>query len=374
MTNIKHLCNEATLTVDTAALRHNLYQVRKQAPQAKVWAVLKSNAYGHGLVAVAQALTDANGFALARFSEAKQLRDHNITKQILLLEGVFDSAELLYCTQHNIALVVHCQQQLDLIQATTLPTPVQVWLKIDTGMGRLGFRPELAGPAAHQLGQIAHVQKPLHFMTHFSHADATQNPFTQQQIATFHSILPKDKGCISLANSAGIFSWPQSHGDWVRPGLCLYGVSPFTKYSAASLNLKPAMRVQAPLIAIRQIKAGEYVGYERAWQAPQDCTVGVVAIGYGDGYPRNAPAGTPVFLNGRTVPIIGKVSMDMLTVNLGDNAQDNIGDMATLWGKELPIAQVAQTLGTIPYELLTQVGSRYHRYTIDSANDLRAAK
>ena len=198
--------------------------------------------------------------------------------------------------------------------------------------------------------------------------------FTQQQIDKFQSILPQDRGCISLANSAGIFSWPQSHEDWVRPGLCIYGVSPFAERNAESLNLKPAMHVQAPIIAIRQIKAGEYVGYERAWQATEDCTVGVIALGYGDGYPRNAPEGTPVFLNGRRVSIIGKVSMDMLTVNLGENVQDNIGDMATLWGEELPVAEVAQALGTIPYELLTQVGSRYHRYTIDTINQPIAAK
>ena len=177
MTKTKHLGNEAMLTIDVAALRHNLYQVKQRAPQSKIWAVLKSNAYGHGLITVAQALTDADGFALARFSEAKQLREHNISKQVLLLEGVFDSDELIYCAQHNIALVVHCQQQLELIKVTPLPQPVHVWLKVDTGMGRLGFRPELALPTAHQLNQLTQVQKPLNFMTHFSHADATQNFF-----------------------------------------------------------------------------------------------------------------------------------------------------------------------------------------------------
>ncbi len=361
MMKTKQQTQEATLTVDPLALRHNLQQIKQQAPQSRVWAVLKSNAYGHGLIETAQILDQADGFALARFYEAQQLREQNIDKPLLLLEGILDANELHYASEQAIDIVVHSWEQLSLLKKTPLKNPIQVWLKVDTGMGRLGFWPADATQAFHQLCQLSTLKKPVHIMTHFSCADAPENPQTQLQIDTLMKILPQDIGDVSMANSAGIFAWPQSHQNWVRPGLCLYGVSPFPNRIAKDLHLLPAMHAQAPIIAIRHFKTGQAVGYESIWKAPYDTYIGVIALGYGDGYPRDAPEGTPVLINGRRVPLVGKVSMDMMTINLGPNPKDCVGDMVTLWGEQLPIEEVAQALGTIPYELLTQVGARYHR-------------
>ncbi|MFT6925423.1 MAG: alanine racemase [Psychromonas sp.] len=344
--------------INLKALQHNLEVVQKTAPSSKIIAVIKADAYGHGMVKVAQTLKQVHAFGVARLSEALKLRAAGIKNPIILLEGFFKESDLTTLAATDLQCVVHSQEQVAAIIQAKLPKPLQIWLKLDTGMHRLGFHPQQFDAVYKQLAESENVQKPINLISHFHCAEEVDNNVTAQQLALFKQHIQTDSGLKSLANSAAVFAWPEAHFDVVRPGITLYGISPFAERSAQDLQLRPVMTLKSGLIAIREHKAGESVGYGANWTAQEDTRLGVVAVGYGDGYPRLAPQGTPVLVNGRIVPIVGRVSMDMLTVDLGLHSQDKVGDDVTLWGEGLPAEDVAEKIGTIAYELVTKLTSR----------------
>ncbi|MEZ8101954.1 alanine racemase [Vibrio bivalvicida] len=348
----------ATAFINLEALKHNLAQIKQQAPNSKVMAVVKANSYGHGLRHIAKNATGADAFGVARIEEALQLRACGVVKPILLLEGFYSSGDLPVLVTNNIQTVVHCEEQLLALEQAELETPVVVWLKIDSGMHRLGVRPEQYPEFVARLKACRNVAKPLRYMSHFGCADELDKTTTNEQTELFMTLTEGCEGERSLAASAGLLAWPNSQLDWVRPGIIMYGVSPFNDRNAEQMGYQPVMTLKSHLIAVRDVKAGESVGYGGIWTSQRDTKVGVIAIGYGDGYPRTAPNGTPVLVNGRKVPIAGRVSMDMLTVDLGANAEDKVGDEAILWGKALPAEEVAYHIGTIAYELVTKLTSR----------------
>ncbi|MGL5358651.1 MAG: alanine racemase [Shewanella sp.] len=344
--------------ISRRALQNNLAVLRQQASASQVMAVVKANGYGHGLLNVANCLVSADGFGLARLEEALELRAGGVKARLLLLEGFFRGTDLPLLVAHDIDTVVHHESQIEMLEQANLSKPVTVWLKVDSGMHRLGVTPEQFAAVYARLQACANVAKPIHLMTHFACADEPENQYTKVQMATFEGLTAGLPGFRTLANSAGALYWPQSQGDWIRPGIALYGVSPVTGDCGSNHGLIPAMNLVSRLIAVRDHKAGEPVGYGCYWTAKQDTRLGVVAIGYGDGYPRNAPEGTPVWVNGRRVPIVGRVSMDMLTVDLGQDAPDKVGDDVLLWGQALPVEEVAEHIGTIAYELVTKLTPR----------------
>ncbi len=348
----------AIASINVDALEHNLKQIKHAAPNSQVLAVVKANGYGHGLLEVAQHANHADAFGVARIEEALQLRAGGIVKPVLLLEGFYSAKDLPILVTNNIQTVVHCEEQLRDLEQAKLETPVIVWLKIDTGMHRLGVSEAQFDDFVERLHQCENVAKPLRYMSHFGCADELDNPVTLKQIESFERLTENAHGERSLAASAGLLKWPASRYDWVRAGIIMYGVSPFVNESAAQLGFQPVMTLKSHLIAVRDVKAGESVGYGGIWTSERDTKVGVIAIGYGDGYPRTAPNGTPVLVNGRKVPIAGRVSMDMLTVDLGPDAKDKVGDQAILWGEQLPSEEVAAHIGTIAYELVTKLTSR----------------
>lgn len=353
----------ATSLINRQALLTNYQTIKKLSPNSKVLAVLKANAYGHGLALIAKTLTaselPADAFGVARLDEALQLRAAGVVQPIVLLEGFFDNQDIEILAVNNLQTVVHNEQQLDGLLTAKLDKPLKVWLKIDTGMHRLGVMPEQFFDFYQQLLDCPNVQDDIVVMSHLACADDVFNDFTHQQLHGFNQLTSNLKAAKSIANSAGICAWPQSHLDWVRPGVMLYGISPMLEQSAEDLHLLPVMTLQSSLISIRAIKKGEPVGYGGAWVSDKDTTIGVIAIGYGDGYPRHAKNGTPVLLNGRKVPLVGRVSMDMITVDLGvAPQQDKIGDIATLWGDGLPVEEVAKCADTISYELLCNITRR----------------
>jgi len=320
-------------------------------------AAVKANAYGHGLVRVARAL-DADAFAVAAIEEALILREAGIDRPILLLEGVFEAAELPLCARHGLEIVVHHPEQARLLESARLERPVRVWLKIDSGMHRLGLDPERA-PAAFQLLRACPAVAPaVRLMSHLARADERDCAYTRQQLHTFETATAGLPGERSLANSAGILGWPQTHFDWVRPGIMLYGASPFADSLASDEDLRPVMTFHTRLIAINRLRRGEPIGYGGTWTCPEEMDVGVAAVGYGDGYPRHAPSGTPVLLDGRAAALIGRVSMDMITLDLRQHPEARIGDPVVLWGEGLPVEHIARAAGTISYALLCGVTAR----------------
>ncbi|MGR5503814.1 alanine racemase [Vibrio sp. DNB22_10_4] len=348
----------ATAHINLEALAHNLACIKQQAPDSKIMAVVKANGYGHGLRHIAKSAQGADAFGVARIEEALQLRASGVVKPILLLEGFYSPNDLPVLVTNNIQTVVHCYEQLEALEQAELEVPVVVWLKVDSGMHRLGVREEQYQEFVERLHRCDNVAKPLRYMSHFGCADELENPMTKQQIELFLSLTEGCNGERSMAASAGLLEWLPSQLDWVRPGIIMYGVSPFGDKTAAEMGFKPVMTLKSHLIAVRDVKKGESVGYGATWTSERDTKVGVIAIGYGDGYPRTAPNGTPVLVNGRKVPIAGRVSMDMLTVDLGPDALDRVGDEAILWGEELPSEEVADHIGTIAYELVTKLTSR----------------
>ncbi|CDG22753.1 Alanine racemase [Xenorhabdus poinarii G6] len=348
----------ATAVIDRRALRHNLQQVRVQAPGSKLIAVVKANAYGHGLLETAATLEEADCFGVARIGEALALRSGGVVKPILLLEGFFEATVLPVLVANHIETVVHSIEQLEALEQADLPHPVKVWMKLDTGMHRLGVRIDEAEAFYQRLSRCRNIEQPVNIMSHFSHADEPAVAITQQQIDCFLAFVADKSGEKSIAASGGILLWPQAHLDWVRPGIMVYGASPTADKTAADFNLLPAMTLKSSLIAVRKHKAGESVGYGGTWRSERDTCLGVVAMGYGDGYPRSAPAGTPVFINGREVPLVGRVSMDMITVDLGPACQDKVGDEIILWGNVLPVERIAKHSGISAYELMTKLTSR----------------
>lgn len=344
--------------IDRSALRHNLAVVRVTSPNSKVLAVVKANAYGHGIVPVAQALISADGFGVARLSEAVALRDAGIGQPIVLLEGVFSHADLDVVAALQLDIVVHSFAQLDMLESWSGTRRLSVWCKIDTGMNRLGFRAEEFPDAWARLIACRSVQQKPRVMTHLARADERGETQTAEQIARFNALVRDLNTERSIGNSAGQIAHPEARVEWVRPGLMMYGISPFADVDAPQLQLKPAMTLVAQLIACRTVRRGETVGYGGTWQADRDLRLGIATIGYGDGYPRSLASGTPVQIGGQQSRVIGRVSMDMIAIDLEAIPAAGIGDVVTLWGEGLPVEDIARRAGTIPYELVCGISQR----------------
>lgn len=345
--------------IDTAALRNNLQQVKASAPEQRIMAVIKANAYGHGAIEVAKVLeTGVDAFAVSCLEEALQLREAGITLPLVLLEGFFHPDELPVIVEKDLQIIVHSPTQFEHLLRVSLTKPVTVWLKVDTGMHRLGFAPNEIESIYKLLKQCSQVASPIRLMSHLACADVRDDPTTDQQTQMLMALASKLNLEASLANSAGILGWPDTHADWVRPGIMLYGASPFVDNVGKAEGLQPVMQLQSALISVRRVRQGDAIGYGASWRCPQTMPVGVVAIGYADGYPRHAPSGTPVLVNARRVPLIGRVSMDMISVDLRSQPNARAGDPVLLWGKNLPIEEIAGLAGTIAYELLCNVSNR----------------
>lgn len=356
----------ATVVINRRALRHNLQRLRELAPASRLVAVVKANAYGHGLLETARTLTEADAFGVARLEEALHLREAGITHPVLLLEGFFSPGDLPTLSALGLQTAIHSEEQLTALEQATLDTPVTVWMKLDTGMHRLGVAPHLADAFYQRLCQCKNVRQPVNVISHFARADEPECGATEQQLDIFATFTDGKPGLRSLAASSGILCWPQSHYDWVRPGIILYGVSPLEDGARASdEGFLPVMSFTSSLIAVREHKAGEPVGYGATWKSERDTRLGVIAMGYGDGYPRCAPPGTPVLINGREVPIAGRVSMDMICVDLGPDAQERVGDHVLMWGDGLPVERIAEITKVSAYELITRLTPRVTMKYID---------
>lgn len=351
------MTSRVTATICLDALRHNFQRIKTYAPSARVMAMVKGNAYGHGLLEVARALSEADLLAVERPPQALFLRENGIRQPIIVMCGFQDTAELKALSAQDITGVVHTVSQLSLLEETPLAKPVQIWMKIDTGMHRLGFSEDAVPMVLKRLRHLKNIVQPFGCMTHFSRAYEPDHPATSDQMARFDRLIPTTVPQ-SLANSAAILTRPDTHRDCVRPGIILYGVSPFSDRMGPDFNLKPVMTLTAMLIDIHHCKKGDVVGYGGTWECPEDMPVGVVSIGYGDGYPRSARNGTPVLVNGTICPLVGNISMDFITVDLRPSPKAKPGDPVVLWGKDLPVEKVAQYTGTIAYELLTKVMPR----------------
>lgn len=344
--------------VDTAALRHNLRQVRAVAKDSRVMAVIKANAYGHGLVQAARALAEADGFAVARLDEGLALRAAGLTDRVLLLGGVFNAEQLALAAREHLELMVHSREQLELLDGFAGTTDVAVWIKLDSGMNRLGFRADEFSAAYDRLRRNPHVQCDPTLVTHLSSADDRLDAKTRQQLDAFRAATSGLPGARSIANSAGVLAWPAALAEWVRPGLMLYGVAPFPGGTGSEWGLRAAMTLRTEVIAVKPVRTGETVGYGGAWTAQRDTRVAVVAAGYGDGYPRSVPSGVPVQIGGRRAPLIGRVSMDTITVDVTDLPDVAAGDPVVLWGGDVPVEEIAVQAGMIPYQLLCGVSRR----------------
>ncbi|MDC9720202.1 MAG: alanine racemase [Gammaproteobacteria bacterium] len=347
------------MVVDLAALISNYQWACQLAPQAKTMAVVKANAYGHGAVACAQALEPyAPAFGVACIEEAITLREGGINKPILLLEGTFTADEVAIAAQQNFWLMVEDPLQVDAILTATVIKPLTVWVKVDSGMHRLGLNPNRVNNYYQQLLASPNVCNDMVFATHFASADETNNNFTLAQVKQFKATADHFEHPTSLANSAAIMAWPEAHAHWNRAGFMLYGNSPLDAQHPSSKGLQPVMQVRSAIISLRQIETGASVGYAQQWRAARPSIIATVAIGYGDGYPRSAATGTPVVVNGQRASIVGRVSMDMITIDVTDLEGIHVGDQVCLWGKGLSINEVAQHAGTIGYELMTRVTQR----------------
>lgn len=356
----------ACAVVDLSALRHNLRQARRAAPRRQIIAIVKADGYGHGIVPVARTLVEADGLGVACLEEALSLRAAGIDRSIVLLEGFFHADELPAIQLNQLQVVIHHESQLRTLESAQ-PSSVAVpaWIKLDTGMNRLGFAPDELPRVHRRLSACPAVSSVLGLMTHLANADDAGDDTTPRQLERMQAACADTSLPVSIANSAGILAWPASHADVVRPGIMLYGVSPMLAESGAQRNLRPVMTLRSELISVRQCRAGDAVGYGGDWVCPEDMPVGVVAIGYGDGYPRHAPAGTPVLVNGCRVPLIGRVSMDMICVDLRPLPDAAVGDPVTLWGEGLPAEEIANAAGTIAYELFCGVTARVRKEYAD---------
>lgn len=344
--------------IDTHALRHNLKTIRDRARGARVMAVVKANAYGHGLVPTALALAEADAFGVARLEEGLALRAAGITQPIVLLEGVFAPEHLLEAARHGFDLVVHDMLQIELLEESSSPQRFLLWIKIDTGMNRLGFRPSEFATALERIRRLQPAPLEIRLLTHLARADERDNVVTRQQVARFKEATQGIDYTVSIANSAGVFGSLPLGCDWVRPGIALYGGSPFGDRTGVELGLQPAMSLETSVIAIRQVPKGETVGYGGAWKAQRDSVVAIIAAGYGDGLPRNLPSGTPILIGGQRAPLAGRVSMDMIAVDVSELPDAHVGTRVVLWGNGLPVEEIARHAGTIPYELLCSVSQR----------------
>ena len=344
-----------TATIHLSALAHNLGVAKRHAGTSRIWAVLKANAYGHGLIRSSGALSKADGFAVLDLSEARALRSMHPRHPILLLEGVFRPADIAVASQHDIQLVVHSAEQLAMLQAATPNKPLAVYLKMNSGMNRLGFSPGRFQEAFRGLQALPGIRS-ISVMTHFADADGASG--IDAQLGVFNATTAGLPGERSVANSAAILRFPACGLDWVRPGIMLYGCTPFADQSAAALGLLPAMTLASELIATQQLSPGDSVGYGRGFIADRPMRIGIIACGYADGYPRHAPSGTPVLVDGHRTQTVGRVSMDMMIADITTLPNARVGTPVTLWGEGLSADEVAVAAGTIGYELLCALAPR----------------
>ena len=342
-------------TISAGALERNLHIAKAHAKGAKVWAVVKANAYGHGLERAARAFAAADGFAVLDFQEAARLRLAGVTKPILMLEGFFKAADIALLHKYALTPVIHNPEQVELFKAAQHSGELEVYLKVNSGMNRLGFATDGVRPAYNAVRMHPHV-KSVTLMTHFADADGAVG--VKDQLAWFRELTKDYAAPRSLANSAALIRFPETHADWVRPGIMLYGCSPFADRSAESLDLRPAMTLTSEIIGTQHLHAGERVGYGFGYEAMGEITIGVVACGYADGYPRHAPTGTPVLVNGQRTRLVGRVSMDMICVDISDIQEAYIGSPVTLWGEGLSADEVGAAAGTVSYELLCALAPR----------------
>jgi len=360
--------------VSLAAWQHNFALLKAAAPQSRFLAVIKANAYGHGAIEAAQTLAGADAFGVARLGEGVELRAAGVTKPIVLMEGVFSSTELALALRYELDLVVHDETQVVMLEERArtagagVDAPRVVWLKLDTGMSRLGFAPDRARNAAERLRALPMVGE-LRVMTHFACADEAESAMTGKQLARFDSAIKEITSASSLrdslaschaglANSAAILQFPSTHRDWVRAGIALYGSSPIVGRSAEFLGLKPVMTLSSRVIALRELSPGQSVGYGASWRASRRSRIATVAAGYADGLLRSLPSGAPVLVAGRRALLVGRLSMDMITVDVTDLHDVLVGSEVVLWGEGLPVDEVAAAAGTIAYELLCAVTRR----------------
>jgi alanine racemase len=345
-------------TVHLGALRRNLARVRECAAAAKVMAIVKADGYGHGLERVARALLDSDAFGVAALGDGLRLRAAGIATRVVVLSGPDELADLAEFRRLHLDAVIHHEAQLRWLEADRDARPLRVWLKVDTGMHRLGIPEAQAVAAFARLRALANVDADIGLMTHFAASDEFENPLTAQQVQRFDAVTSGLHGMRSLANSAGLLRWPEARADWVRVGGLLYGMSVVAGRSGSDLGFEPAMTLTAKLIAVNRVARGEAIGYSGTWRCPEDMPVGVAAIGYGDGYPRSAAAGTPVLIGGRRAAIVGRVSMDLVTIDLRGAPAAQVGDRVVLWGPGLPIEEIAAHATTIAYDLSCRMTRR----------------
>jgi len=341
--------------LNQSALENNLRVARRAAPSARIMAVIKAEGYGHGLTRVAEALSDSDGFALLDIQDAVQLREAGFRQTILLLEGFFDVQELSVIAEYNLTCVIHSTWQIAMLDAYPGRATLDVWLKINTGMNRLGFGPQQAVLAMERLRRHRAVRD-ITLMTHFANADEARG--IAEPLALFNNFAAPYRVARSLANSAALLRYPETHGDWVRPGLMLYGASPFAEVGAQQLGLRPAMTLRSRIIAVQELREGEEIGYGALFRAEEPMRIGIVACGYADGYPRHAPNGTPLLVDGQRTQTLGRVSMDMLYADLSKLPQADVGSAVTLWGEGMPVEEVARAAGTVSYELMCALTAR----------------
>lgn len=341
-------------SIDLSALEWNL-KVARRATRARIMAVIKANAYGHGLLRVAEALNAVEGFALLDIRDAICLRDAGFSQAILLLEGFFTPGDLSLVAEYDLACVIHNHQQIGMLEAYPGRRSLDIWLKIDSGMNRLGFAPDKLSAVLQILKKHSAVRD-ITLMTHFAHADEPIG--VAAQLDLFNELVAPYRMARSLANSAALLRYPATHADWVRPGIMLYGASPFAENSSQQLGLQPVMTLRSRIIAVQELSPGERIGYGGIFRAESPMRTGVVACGYADGYPRHALTGTPVLVEGQRTRTLGRISMDMLTVDLSALPAADVGSSVTLWGEGLPVEQVAHAADTISYELLCALTER----------------
>ena len=357
--------------VNRQAIKNNLALANSLAPTSKFVSVVKANAYGHGLIEIAETLADStDAFGVACIEEAISIRKAGVKNPILLMEGLFTEDELQIASEKNFWLMIENKFHFDALLSAKLSNPIKIWFGIDTGMHRLGFQQNSIYEDIKILESSSNVKKPIVIASHFASADNLRSNFTQIQIDRFDKHMSNiklngDAYEESLSNSAGLIGWVDSHRDWERPGYLLFGNSPFMHSHEVENLLEPAMEFKSKIISVRSVSAGESVGYGQNWTAKRDTKIATVTVGYGDGYPRNAKNGTPTLVNNKICPLVGKVSMDMITIDVTDVREVNIGDDVVLWGHDLPVNKVAKYCDSIGWELLSRITSRVPRFYIN---------
>jgi alanine racemase len=355
------VASETHVIIDLAALQHNAAIVRRSAPNSKVMAVIKADAYGHGMLRVAKALSNVDGYAVARLDEALTLRKAGVRKTILVLTGFLTADEIPQFSSYELDTVVHSEYQIELLNSINIEKPISVWLKINTGMNRLGVDPSSVTRINNELQLSAKVRLPIKLMTHLACADDMNSSATEAQITLFDDSIKGLGGEQSICNSSGLLGWQHAQRHWVRSGIMLYGGAPFCDRAASEDLLKPVMTFKSNVIALRTVKQGARVGYGGNWLADRTSLIATIGVGYGDGYPRHAASGTPVLIAEQVVPLVGRVSMDSINVDVSQCPQIKVGDSVTLWGDGLAIEDVAEKSGAISYELMCGITDRVSR-------------